>query len=60
LNLPRQTLRFSKKLENFMAAVALNFPYHNQVKHHWALGMTHAMAAGEAKDYWTVADLVSA
>jgi len=60
LSLPRQILGFSKKFENFKAAVALNFAYYKFVIHHRALGMTPAMAAGVAKDYWTVADLVSA
>lgn len=36
---------FSKKLENFEAAVALNFAYHNFVKTHKAIRMTPAMAA---------------
>ena len=58
--LTRLTLGFSKKLENFRAAVALNFAYYNFVKRHRTLGMTPAIAAGVAKDYWTVADLVSA
>jgi hypothetical protein len=58
--LTRLTLGFSKNLENFKAAEALNFAYYNFVKHHRTLGMTPAMAAGVAKDYWTVADLVNA
>ena len=57
--LTRLTLSFSKKLDNFKAAVALNFAYYNFVKRHGTLGTTPAMAAGVAKDFWTVADLVN-
>ena len=43
--LTRLTNAFSKKLENFEAAVALNFAYYNFVKTHKAIRMTPAMAA---------------
>jgi IS1 family transposase len=56
--LTRLTNAFSKKIENFEAAVALNFAYYNFCKRHIAVRMTPAMAAGVAKDFWTVADLV--
>ena len=56
--LTRLTNAFSKKLENFDAAVALNFAYYNFVKTHGALKMTPAMAAGIEKSHWTVAELV--
>ena len=49
---------FSKKIENFEAAVALNFAYYNFCKTHGALKMTPAMAAGVASTFWTVEDLV--
>src|SRR3982074_640036 len=52
------TNAFSKKIENFEAAVALNFAYYNFVKTHGALKMTPAMAAGVEKSHWTVAELV--
>jgi hypothetical protein len=44
--LTRLTLAFSKKLENFEAAVALHFAYYNFVKRHNSLRCTPAMAAG--------------
>jgi IS1 family transposase len=56
--LARLTLAFSKKLENFEAAVGLHFAYYNFVKNHRTLRMTPAMAAGVERDFWTVADLV--
>jgi IS1 family transposase len=56
--LNRLTLAFSKKIENFEAAVALHFAYYNLVKRHNTLRCTPAMAAGVTKSFWTVADLV--
>jgi len=56
--LSRLTNAFSKKIENFEAAVALNFAYYNFVKTHGALKMTPAMAAGIATSHWTVEELV--
>lgn len=56
--LTRLTNAFSKKFENFEAAVALNFAYYNFCKTHGALKMTPAMAAGIADTFWTVEDLV--
>jgi IS1 family transposase len=58
--LSRLTLAFSKKLENFKAAVALHFAYYNLVRRHNTLRCTPAMAAGVEKDFWTVGDLVEA
>ncbi len=58
--LTRLTYAFSKKLENFDAAVALHFAYYNFVKRHNTLRMTPAMAAGIERDFWTVSDLVEA
>jgi IS1 family transposase len=58
--LTRLTNAFSKKFENFQAAVALNFAYYNFCKIHGSLRMTPAMAAGVEKSIWTVADLVQA
>jgi hypothetical protein len=55
--LTRLTNAFSKKLENFEAAVSLNFAYYNFFKSHTALRMTPAMAAGIEKSQWTVAEL---
>jgi IS1 family transposase len=58
--LTRLTYAFSKKLENFEAAVALHFAYYNFVRTHGSLKMTPAMAAGVEKSFWSVADLVEA
>jgi IS1 family transposase len=54
----RLTNAFSKKLENFEAAVALNFAYYNFCKTHSAIRMTPAQAAGIEASAWTVAELV--
>lgn len=56
--LTRLTNAFSKKLENFEAAVALNFAYYNFCKTHGAVRMTPAQAAGIESSAWTVAELV--
>jgi IS1 family transposase len=56
--LTRLTNAFSKKFENFQAAVALNFAYYNFCKTHKALRMTPAQAAGIESSAWTVEDLV--
>jgi IS1 family transposase len=58
--LTRLTYAFSKKIENFEAAVALHFAYYNFVKRHGSIRCTPAMAAGVEKSFWTVADLVEA
>lgn len=58
--LTRLTYAFSKKRENFEAAVALHFAYYNFVKRHNAVRCTPAMAAGIERDFWTVGDLVEA
>ena len=58
--LTRLTYAFSKKRENFEAAVALHFAYYNFVKNHNSLRMTPAMAAGIERDFWSVGDLVEA
>jgi IS1 family transposase len=56
--LTRLTYAFSKKLENFQAAVALHFAYYNFVKRHNTLRCTPAMAAGIERDFWTVGNLI--
>jgi IS1 family transposase len=58
--LTRLTLAFSKKRENFEAAVALHFAYYNFVKRHNTLRCTPAMAAGVERDFLTMGDLVEA
>jgi IS1 family transposase len=58
--LTRLTLAFSKKRENFEAAVGLHFAYYNFVKRHNTLRCTPAMAAGVERTFWSVGDLVEA
>ena len=58
--LTRLTHAFSKKIENFEAAVALHFAYYNLVRRHGTLRMTPAMFAGIERDFWTVGDLIEA
>jgi IS1 family transposase len=58
--LARLTLAFSKKIENFEAAVALHFAYYNFVRTHGTLKCTPAMAAGVEKSFLTVGDLIEA
>jgi hypothetical protein len=58
--LARLTLSFSKKLENFKAAIALNLAYYNFVKYHRTLRCTPAMEAGIEASAWTVRDLIEA
>lgn len=56
--LTRLTNAFSKKFENFEAAVALNFAYYNFCKTNKAIRMTPAQAAGIESSAWTVEELV--
>lgn len=56
--LTRLTNAFSKKLENFTAAVSLNFAYYNFCKRHITIRMTPAQAAGVESSQWTVAELL--
>ncbi len=58
--LTRLTLAFSKKRENFEAAVGLHFAYYNFVLRHSTLRCTPAMAAGVEQSFWTVGDLIEA
>jgi hypothetical protein len=50
--------RFSRKIENHMAAVALNYFAYNSIKIHTSLRMSPAMAAGitgrlfDVSDWW--------
>lgn len=57
--LTRLTNAFSKKLENFQAAVALNFAYYNFCKRHITIRMTPAQAAGVETSALEVADLLA-
>jgi IS1 family transposase len=56
--LSRLTNAFSKKLDNFKAAVALHFVYYNFCKSHGAIRMTPAQAAGVENSQWTIEELV--
>jgi len=56
--LTRLTNAFSKKLENFKAAIGLHFAYYNFVKIHSTIRCTPAMELGVADSQWSVADLV--
>lgn len=56
--LTRLTNAFSKKIENFRAAVALHFAYYNFVRLHGTIKATPAMAAGISSRPWTVRELV--
>lgn len=58
--LNRLTLAFSKKMENFEAAVGLHFAAYNFVRPHNSLKMTPAMAAGIERKFWSWGDLVEA
>jgi IS1 family transposase len=56
--LSRLTNAFSKKIENFRAAVALHYAYYNFVKVHKTIRCAPAVEAGVVNSAWTVADLV--
>lgn len=55
----RLTNAFSKKVENHAYAVALHMMFYNFVRRHSTLRMTPAMAAGIAKSFWDVSDIVA-
>ena len=54
----RLTNAFSKKFENFKAAVALHYAYYNFVRFHKSIRCTPAMAAGVVNSPWSVGNLV--
>ena len=58
--LTRLTLAFSKKRENFEAAVGLHFGYYKVVKRHNTLRCTPSMAAGVPPSFWSAGDLLEA
>ena len=58
--LTRLTHAFSKKHENFAAAVGLHFGYYNFVKKHTTLRTTPAVAAGLETKQWSIGELVEA
>jgi transposase-like protein/IS1 family transposase len=55
----RLTLGFSKKYDNFVAAMALHFAYYNFCRVHKTLRVTPAMEAGITDHVWTIAELIS-
>ena len=54
----RLTLGFSKKYENFVAAMALHFAYYNFCRVHKTLRVTPAMEAGITDHIWTLKELL--
>ena len=56
--LSRLTNAFSKKLENFKAAIALHDAYYNFVKAHKTIRCAPAVEAGVESSAWTVQNLV--
>ena len=50
---------FSRKLENHVAAVALQYFVYNFIRIHRTLRVTPAMAAGVTSKLWEVSDLVA-
>lgn len=57
--LTRLTNAFSKKMDNFRAAVALHFAYYNFVRSHGTIRCTPAMEAGIASKPLSVSDLLA-
>jgi IS1 family transposase len=57
--LARLTLAFSKKLENFKAAIALHLAYYNFVKIHGTLRCTPAMEADVSDHVWSIDELLA-
>ncbi len=55
----RLTNAFSKKVENHMHSVAVNFFFYNFVRIHQTLRVTPAMAAGVTGKLWELADMVA-
>lgn len=56
--LTRLTNAFSKKLDNFKAAMALHFAHYNFVRIHATLRATPAMAAGVTNELWSIENLL--
>lgn len=57
--LSRLTNAFSKKVENFRAAIALHFAYYNFCRLHRTLHATPAMATGLTAQPWSIATLLA-
>jgi IS1 family transposase len=54
----RATNAFSKKLDNFRAAVAMHYAYYNLCKSHITIGTTPAVAAGLTDHIWSIPELI--
>lgn len=54
----RLTNAFSKKLDNFKAAVALHFAHYNFCRIHKTIRTTPAMEAGIERSLWSIQDLL--
>jgi hypothetical protein len=54
----RSSLGVSKKLENLAAAVALHMAFYNFCWRHGTLRVTPAMAAGVARELWSLKRLI--
>lgn len=57
--LTRLTDAFSRKIENFKAAISLHFAYYNMVRIHRSLRVTPAMEAGVSKSVWSLGRLLA-
>jgi transposase-like protein len=55
----RLTLAFSRKYENFGAAMALHFAYYNFCRVHRSLKVTPCMEANLTDHIWTIAELIA-
>jgi len=55
----RLTNGFSKKIQNHMHAIALNFMHYNFCRIHMSLRVTPAMAAGLTTKLWEIEDLLA-
>jgi hypothetical protein len=55
----RVTNAFSKKIENMMHAVALNFTFYNYCRIHKTLRVTPAMDAGLTDHVWELEELMA-
>lgn len=55
----RSSNRFSRKLRNMKAALALNFAYYNYVRIHPAIKVTPAMEMGLTDRLWEIEDLIA-
>lgn len=54
----RLTLAFSRKYENFQAAMSLHFAFYNFCRVHKTLRVTPAMESGIADHIWTIRELI--